>query len=436
MNEQQQPGQNKTCFDAGELIAWRDGALSQSETEKVTAHLAGCARCTAEERALMRDSRQLFDLLSTLDPLLASRTETEAALARFQQRFSIHNVGSVQQYDGDLDQEELPLIESEWYHPPIPKRSSTRLHRLGALVQTLAAVLVVAALIGSSLLLLRARVPATGDHSVSTLRSAPPIGPVGAPVKVSTKVGGLDMTMQITPGPYFLSEMLRVDLSLSNHTNSTFLLQEQTKMDGTSNKSCPPPLKIVMAVGDHQSDSNLQNALAATISCNSSLETVQLQPAQTITSYQYIALTVSGPTTIIASATFQKTALQDGVIQIVPDASPLQGHRPSLQIMVQAGVPSDRLISFYQQNTLVNVIAPPAARGRLLYMSVFDCDLGGGQSQHNGTEYWISLRTMTIQKPQCGYSTINGTPTPGKILRWTYVVSAPGFAIVLGKYPS
>lgn len=442
MNEQQQSGRNKTCLDAGQLITWRDGALPPRDAHEVTAHLAVCVRCAAEERILMSDRRQVFDLLSRLDPPPVTHAESTAAFARFQERLIAGSTGLILGNDNEKSkQEEFPPSRPGRQDSVlIPMRSSTRMHRLGALIQTLAAVLVVAALLGASLLLFRHRLPSTATRPIITppmgLASASPIGPIGKPITVHTAAHGLDMTMQITSGPYFLSEMLAVNLSLTNHINSTFLLQGTSPAPGPSNYSCRPPLEVVMTGGEFPRDPNLQSALAATISCYDPHGTVQLQPAQTITNYQYIALTSSGSVTLIAQATFQKPALQDGVIQMVSTASPLEGHWPSIQIKVQAGVPSDRAISLHQQSTQAIVDAPPAARGHLIYMSVFDCDLGRGASQHGGTDHWMSLSEMAIQKPQCGFSMINRTPVPGKFLRWTYIVGTPGYAMVAGKYPT
>lgn len=442
MNEQQQQGRNKVCLDAGQLIAWCDGALPPREAHEAMAHLAVCVRCAAEERTLMSDQRQVFGLLSRLEPLPGTHAGATAAFARFQERLKAGSTGlSIDDDNENRNQAEFTPSKSVRQDPVlIPIRSSTRMHRFGALVQTLAAVLIVVALLGASLLLFRHRLPSTATRPANTpsiaLASASPIGPIGKPIAVHSTAHGLEMTMQITPGPFFLSEMLAVKLSLTNHTNTIFLLQGTSPALGTSNYSCRPPLKIVMTGGEHPYDSNLQSALSAAISCYDSPGTVQLQPAQTITNYQYFALTSSGAVTLTAQATFQKAALQDGVIQMVSTASPLDGHWPSLQITVQAGVPSDRAISLHQQSTLVIVDAPLTVRGQLIYMSVFDCDLGKGSNQHGGTDRWIGLRMMAIEKPQCGFSMINGTPVPGKFLRWTYVVSAPGYAMVSGKYPT
>jgi hypothetical protein len=50
--------------------------------------------------------------------------------------------------------------------------------------------------------------------------------PVRAPTTVRVEASGLEMSMSITPGPYFLSEVLVADMTLTNHTNTTFMLRE------------------------------------------------------------------------------------------------------------------------------------------------------------------------------------------------------------------
>jgi len=437
MNEQQQPKRNTTCLDAGQLIAWRDGALPLRETDEITAHLAGCARCAAEERALTRDRHQVFDLLSRLDPAPNTHAEPAIALTRFQERLAAQNTASLLQHsDGDIHPGALPPSISEREDTLLtPMRPSISRHHLA---QALVAALVIAALLGTILLLLRPSLPSTGGHPRQA-PTAPPIGPVGTPVTVDAKAGGLEMTMRITPGPYFLSEMLAADLSLTNHSPTTFLLQGTWDNPGTPrNDPCQAPLKIVMTGGGSPYDTKLQHDLAA-FACNSSPETgtFQLPAAHAITVRQYIAITSSGHLALTARAAFQKVALgQDGVVHVFPATGPLDGHWPTLHVLVQTQVPSGRLLSLQPQASQVIVDAPPAARGQLLYMSVYACDLGGGGGEQGGADRWIALPTMTIQKPQCGFSVSNGTPTPGRFVRWAYVVGAPGYALASGTYPS
>jgi len=433
MNEQQQVRKNNGCLEAGQLIAWLDGALSQQEANEVMVHLATCARCTAEARELRSESRRVFDLLSRLDPSPTAHAGPAAAFARFQMRLYAQNTAArLPDANGNIDTRALPLSSTERDGSLLmPVRPSARRHRPGALIQTLVAALVIAALLGSTLLLLRSRVPSPGSHPKQT----PSIGPVGTPVKISIQAGGLAMTMQITSGPYFLSEMLAADLTLTNHSQTTYLLEGTWDNPGVIDDHCHLPLKVVMTGGDSPRDTGLEHNLAAAISCYGTPGTTQLLPNQTITIRQYVALTSSGHVTLKAQGTFQKPTLgQDGVIHIVSTTGPFDGHWPSLQISVQAQVPSQRLISLQAQPAQVIVDAPPDARGRLLYLSAYDC-VDARSSQHGGGGYWINLATMVIEKPQCGFSVTNGTPTPATFVRWVYVVGAPGYSIVSGTYP-
>ncbi len=114
MKEQQQPKRNNTCLDAGQLTAWRDGALPLREANEVTAHLAECARCAAEERALTRDRHQVFNLLSRLDPAPNTHAEPAIALTHFQERLAAQNTASLLQYsDEDIYPGALPPSRSE-----------------------------------------------------------------------------------------------------------------------------------------------------------------------------------------------------------------------------------------------------------------------------------------------------------------------------------
>jgi len=403
-------------LDDDQILAWLDGALPPREADAVEAHLASCARCAAQERALMRESRQVFDLLSSLDPPPVTHAESAAALARFQEHLPPETHHHENSQPGTFALPESMLI---------PVRPFTPRPRFGTLVQTLVAVLVIVALLGTTLLLLRLRLASP---------PTPPIGALATPVTVHAEAGGLEIRMQITAGPYFLSEMLAADLTLTNHSQTTFLLQgTQAPLSEAWRDACHPPLNIVMTGGESPYAPNLQSTLTAAIPCFGSVGTVQLQPAQTIMIHRYIELTSSGHLTLTPRAVFQKPALgQDGVIQIVPTAGPLDGRWPSLQISVQPRVPSDRLISLHQQRAQVLVDAPPPARSQLLYVYAFDCDFGQRASGHESGSggYWRSLPTMTIPTPQCGTS-MNIT---GKVVHWRYAVGAPGYNIASGTY--
>lgn len=103
-------------------------------------------------------------------------------------------------------------------------------------------------------------------------------------------------------------------------------------------------------------------------------------------------------------------------------ASPLDGHWPSLRIHVDAQVPSNRGLSLHDQGAQVMIQAPPTARAHLLYMESITCDqyLGGGPTD------WSPLSTTVLSQPAC--------PTAHK--HWQYIVIAPGYAIVAGNRDS
>ena len=433
MSEQQPMGKNNGCLEAGQLMAWLDGALSGQEANEVMAHLATCARCTAEERALRSESHQIFDLLSQLDPVPAASTRPATAFARFQTRLYAQNMAARLPYaNGNIDTRTLPLSSTEGDAAlPMPARPSTRRHRPVALGQVLVAALVIAALLGSTLLLLRSRAPSPESNP----RPTPSVGPVGTPVKVQSQAGGLEMTMQITPGPYFLSEMLAADVTLTNHSQTTYWLEGTWDNPGIQDDHCHLPLKVVMSGGGSPDDTQLEHNVTAAIACYGTAGTTQVLPNQTLTISGYLALTSSGSLTLEARGTFQTAALgQDGVVHIVPSSGPLDGHWPSLRISVQGQVPAQRLITLHAQPAQVVVDAPSTARGRLLYLSTYDC-VDRNSSQHSGGGYWINLTTKVIAKPQCGYSIMNGTPTYATFVRWVYAVGAPGYSIATGTYP-
>src|SRR5260370_13483619 len=145
MNEHQHMGKNNGCLEAGQLMAWLDGALSRQEANEVMAHLATCARCTAEERALKSQSHQLFDLLSHLDPSPAASTRPAAAFARFQTRlYAAQNTATRLSHPNEnINAQTLPLSSTEGDASlPMPAHPSARRRRLVALGQALVAVLI------------------------------------------------------------------------------------------------------------------------------------------------------------------------------------------------------------------------------------------------------------------------------------------------------
>lgn len=86
MKELQQPADN--CLDAGLLVSLRDGELTADETAQAIAHLAICPDCAADESNLNNNSREVYALLTTLDPLSSELPEPTAAFSTMQARLN------------------------------------------------------------------------------------------------------------------------------------------------------------------------------------------------------------------------------------------------------------------------------------------------------------------------------------------------------------
>src|SRR6266567_1470089 len=263
--------------------------------------------------------------------------------------------------------------------------------RIPRFINVLAAVLVVSILIGTSLLLFR-------PHPNST--SAPPITASTGPT-AHKQVNGLEASIHlVTPGPYFLSELLLVDVSLTSPPRALITLNGRDKPDSFCSSSAITA-QIIGKGAPSYSFPPLSYA------CTQPGYITYLTSGQTLTIHQYLPVTKSGEVTIMMGR-YQP-----------PD--PLGGHGPSLRIHVDPKVPSGRMIHLRAQGTQVMIQAPQAARAHLLYMQSITCDnyAGGGID-------WTPLTTTTLSQPAC--------PTAHK--QWTYIVSAPGYPIVSGKQSS
>ena len=281
--------------------------------------------------------------------------------------------------------------------------------RISRWLSTVGAVLVIVAIIGISLLLFR-------PHQLSTDGS--PVGAVGTPVTAHVQANGLEFSMRITPGPYFLSELFVADLWLTNHTQKTFSLAGPA-----FSGPCGAALYLGMT-GGGAPEYNLS------VSDDHSCPAMQtpLQPGETLTFHQFTALSNSGDIILTPGASFLYSHIGPGGVQSITDGpGPLDGHWPSLKIHVASRVPSDRKISLKQEGTEVQINAPAPARAHLYYIYNVTCDAFQGGTVGTGNFAWEPISTTTLHEPDCGdYGNQN--------IHWYYAVSAPGYAIVSGQH--
>jgi hypothetical protein len=349
--------------------------------------------------------RELIALLHQAyhQSLAITASAREQAIQRVGERLAMmkdNDTLSAETLPGQLNMEQAVLREPATFGGR-PRRRKRAMH----LINTLAAILVVGLLIGGSIALFTSRSPSTTA------------GPVGTPATVDVEVGGLEMSLHVTPGPYFLSELVVADMSLTNHTHTTFMPQGLTYTN-----PCSPALRLFQTGGESPHYTIPLHGEIVFFGCPFiPAGGTPFKPGQTITIQQYEPLTSSGHVILTAKAKFLKT--EGGKITQAP--SPLDGHWPSLQIQVASHIPSDRLFSLHLKGSQVLVDAPPALH--LVYRFIETC---AGMSIDVGSISWDPISTRVLNVPG------NLVGCPAKNVHWQYAVGAAGYAIVAGKYPS
>ena len=293
-------------------------------------------------------------------------------------------------------------------HPFAPRRG----RRTAQFASMLAAVLVIAALISASLLLFQHR-------QAQTIVSNPSPGELPGnrmSVAVVTEAGGLEMSLSLTPGPYFLSELLAANISLTNHTGKT--VYAGIPFVGSA---CGYATGVLMTGGGAPEYSI---SIPTDHSCPASANSTPVKPGQTLTAQKYLPLTSSGHVTLTAETAFYTSARQPQNPFPRQVTSPLEGHWPSLQIDVASKVPANRMISYHRDGARVFINAPTDAQHLLQYLYGVSCqDLNDQGGTGSGNYGWQTLQKNVVGEPGC----------PGKNVHWAFAFGLPGYAIVQGN---
>jgi hypothetical protein len=284
------------------------------------------------------------------------------------------------------------------------------------MVKVLAVVLVLGVLIGGLLLLARSQQPPSVPGSPSVPASMKVIQ--GKTVTIVSSAGGLEMSMSLTSGPYFLSEMLAVDISLTDHTKSI----EYVGLPFAANPC--GYWSGIMVTGGNKPDYDIP--IATDHSCPALFRTVPLKPGQIVTVHNYLPLTSSGKQTLTAETTFYNSQGPDPLPSNV--SSSLEKHWPTIQISVSPTIPSDRKLSFSREGSQVVVKAPNGTSSDLVYLYGVGCDdfNDDGGSTATGNYGWEPISTNRVNEPGC----------PGKNVHWGFAFGMPGYGVVVGRYPS
>jgi hypothetical protein len=253
------------------------------------------------------------------------------------------------------------------------------------------AVLVVLAVIAGALVL-RAR-------SESTVAS------LGGP-SATARAGGLQMSIAVSPGPYFLSELLEVQLTLANQSQTTYSVEGFLQPN-----YCASALQVGQSGGEPPDYQWPMLPLLQSRSCVRASST--LAPGERWSSVQFIPLTASGWVTLSAQA---------NIVASTGGVGPFTRGWPSVTLQVAPQVPANRAIALAAANGRLSISAPPGARAHLYYVYIVTCSQGGGTGEAVISDYWQPIASTVLAEPNC-----SGTQE-----RWRYSVAAPGYAIASG----
>lgn len=314
----------------------------------------------------------------------------------------------------DVSEQQTGTADSTPLHPIKPTTFKPH-RRLVRFVNGLAAVLVIGTMIGASVLLF------TRPTSPTTAIPRLPAGSdtSGLTVVASSTADGLTMSLAITPGPYFLSEMLAVKVTLTNNSQknaypglpfagSACGYYPGVEIAYTGNPQFPIPIAF-----DHSCP--YIPARPAT-----------LKPGQTVSFLGYIPLQQSGQLTLTSPANFYTGPASQQIFPeptSIPDPFGSQGL--VARIHVSPTIPADRRIPFKVQRYNAIVEAPLSARGPLLYAYSIGCQdyNNDGGSTWSGNFSWDTLTNATVRRPGC----------PGKNLQWSFAFAIPGYAVAVGS---
>jgi hypothetical protein len=281
----------------------------------------------------------------------------------------------------------------------VPRPPARQMKPSRRIVANLLAAIVVIGLILGSLALFKV-FPTSKKAAVSPTVTAAGSGPIA-----QTQANGLQASMRVLiGGPYFLGELLPVDVSLTNHT------QKAVVLDGT-NRTATLCFQSALFAQVTQGNGPFFTIPKLEVACTQPAFITYVQAGQTLTIHQYVPLTRSGAVTL---------AMKGGTFG--PMTSPLDtymhGNLPILRLQVNSQVPPNRALTLERQKGQVAIKIPAGAKPRLLYMQSISCD----SYLDSSSDHWTPLATNVLREPSC----------PTAHPHWEYIISAPGYSIVYG----
>ncbi len=216
--------------------------------------------------------------------------------------------------------------------------------------------------------------------------------------KATASAHGLEITVSIRTGQYFLGEMLPVQILLRNHSTGP-LSFEGAVLPGTCERS-----PFIMVTGGSAPRYHLP--WAPLFSCPNR-SPYRLNPGQTRTAILLVLLPASGQLRLTAQTSYESRATPFGTAW------------PSIAISVQPSAPPDRLLHLRRQSAIVSVTV---RRGRLPHLLYQYLIVSGGT--RIGTRDWQPLPGARLQDPRGALA----------YALWRVLVTAPGYTVASADY--
>jgi hypothetical protein len=219
----------------------------------------------------------------------------------------------------------------------------------------------------------------------------------------------------VPPGPYFLSELLLVHVSLHNHSGHAIWY------DGYPS---PVPGKSALFVTVTGGAQPLFDLPWHAPFHGPRPPLGKLNAGETLSMDFLVPLTASGAVTLTARGRLLASVVERASVITTTEWHPVPTGWPAVVLHVASQAPSERILHLHRRGTQVMVTAAHGMVPLLLYQDLVTCTGPGQTKTMIGTNDWRPLPADGLREPDC----------PGTQKHWQVMVSAPGFAIASARY--
>ncbi|MGZ6388444.1 MAG: hypothetical protein ACXWQZ_04195 [Ktedonobacterales bacterium] len=240
--------------------------------------------------------------------------------------------------------------------------------------------------------------------------------PTGGPT-AQVVAGDLVLSLRVAPGPYFLSELLAVEMTLANKSQTAYTVQ-----GAPTTNDCDQTMGITLTGGQ----APYYTPLVRGISYCPLLASSTLKPGQRWTIVQMLPITGSGYITLSAQSNFlhMENGADDSTYVTGGDG-PFAGRWPAVHLAVTPRISPGRTLTL--DRSLPDRVTVTGPQGALAHLySVYDVTCHSDQGYTEAPSYtWRPMTSSVLTRAEC----------PGNDTVWKYSIGAPGYAITSGAYP-